>query len=100
MREPLKQKIWYWFVEKIAKVKEGEMYPLYLRVLYFFVFPLRWLRWKLNEKEGYQPYRDLWIIGGQEYSGAFFRFLNYKENKLFRIKKVNDYITIEEVKEN
>jgi hypothetical protein len=85
----IREKIFYDYLIKLFKISQGEKFPWYLYIIGICFFPLKYLKTKFN---CYDMMRDIYIIEGISFSGAFFRNFNIpSENKWFRIIEVKFY---------
>lgn len=96
MNERFRDKIWRLATRNL---KMGYMLPKWAIWLRCFLFPLDSFYWKMSGRTGYQMPSDSWLIDGIMYHRAFFKFMENANGELVRIKRVNDLIQIEKIKE-
>ena len=65
-------KLFWWIVDKVAHIPEGQIMPHWLIGLRWVMFPLETYLLK-NRFFNYDPRRDIFVIYGVRYSGQLFR---------------------------
>ncbi len=88
----MRNTIW---VAAIKRHPAGAKLPRHLLALRFCLFPLDFLRWRLAEKIGYDPFSDTWAIHGIRYSGEALRHLANANGEIYRIRRDGDIVTLE-----
>lgn len=61
--------------------------PLWARIIFAILFPLRFVAWKQGQILGWQFERDVWLIGGLEYSGSFFETMANARGEIYQITR-------------
>ena len=91
----LRQRLFQW-VKRVSGVKEGQIIPRHLMPVKFVLFPIRSIRWAMNEGDGYQLMHDTWKINGLEFSSEFFNAFTDDPPYWFRVKSTkHGVVTIE-----
>lgn len=73
--------------------------PWWLVTVKVILFPLEFFYWYMNRHTGYQICIDAWKIDGVVYSSETLEELANGNGKLFRIKRIDGYVTVSEVRE-
>jgi hypothetical protein len=90
----MKQRFWYWLRECL-NVPEGIILPWWMQVIYALLFPLKFMHWRVEQKEGYQWRTDTWRIDGVQYSAAGLRGLAEAQGEIYRVTRSGETVTME-----
>lgn len=75
----------------------GCIVPLWLRIIYIFLFPLQGLKILLDGAAGFDYLRLTWKIHGIEFSDQVFVRMALAEDRCYRFRKVSGVLTVEAV---
>jgi hypothetical protein len=73
------------------------MLPKWAMILRVGLFPLDTLFWVMSQTRGYQIDKDVWVIGGVEYSDRSLYLLSKAQGETYRITRKDNVIHIEQV---
>lgn len=88
------------FLRKLAKVKEAEIPPGWLKVIGIGLFPVEYY-YRNHGIVRYDPVRNIITIGGKEFTPEVFQAFKdlSNEGKLVRLKDLKGTVTIEFIQE-
>ena len=91
----MRQKFYLFLREKIAKVKDGESSPLWLKIINRILFPIKFMIYKINSSDifGYDFQREIYHIGKLDFSRKFFDAFDRMHGRCFQIIKTENGIT-------
>jgi len=95
----MRYKLLHWLRYKIARCKEGEISPKWIRFIYWVLFPLNWF-YERQSGIKYDHLNDIYFIRGMKFSGIIFEMLRHQANegKVFRLKEADGKTaTVEEL---
>ena len=96
MDKAYRSKFFRWLIEKIAKTPEGEKLPSWVNWVWRFLFPMKYIYYRVSKYEGYQPRENIWIIHGVKISDSYFFRLSDAVGKTFKIvKNDNGVLTLQ-----
>jgi len=88
--------IWQHLLRKYRS-DPGSEFQWWMKCIYASLFPLDFAAYKLSTSRGYQPYTDVWLINGVQYSGQMMRQLAKSDGKIFKVKRVGTVLKVEEL---
>ena len=91
-----RRKLWINILKDLGP-PEGCIVPLWLRIVYTFLFPLHGMRVLLGDAVGFDYLRLVWRIHGVDYSDCLFAQLAACDGSLYRFTKSHGVVTIERI---
>jgi len=94
----MRNALWLHILEDLGP-EEGCILPMWLRLVYFLIFPLQGLRLLLGTPAGFDFTRMTYEIHGVQFSARVFLQLSRARGELYRFANVNGVLKIEVVRE-
>jgi len=90
----LRERLFWWIMDSTNSYHPGDIIPSWLKIIRRVLWPIKEMYYSIQDKEGFQPLSNTWLIHGMCYSDAIFRHLAYGDNSWYRVVDRKDGLAI------